>query len=892
MKRGMYFTMDGVFAAFIIITAAVLLISYTQSTPAPTSLQLTASDTITVLSTLTLGELGTPLMQQVLDTNLTTANDTVLHAIAVLWATNNSLAANFTNATLANLSTSLSYGVYAEGQEIFSIQRSPQSKARFITTAKQQVSGIAPGQPLSGSTATAYLRRIENKSTSSFAYFGGFVGQGNLTVFLELPADVTSLRIQSLVAELDTPQNFTLTINNVFCGYIKPVQWNMTPTAWDLSGCIPLLGPGNNSLRLNYSNLTNAYVAGGYIKATYATDVFSGIQQINQTHYRFPGIEGVANLYDAVLVPQTMRNMTIYLHYTSNDPTVISYLSIGEKTVWSSNQTGEVKVLLTDANFTNVSLDYTFLSNKTVPVRFSSFNSTETILTGGNADIIVITDYSGSMKKDIDTDAQGNVVQVTNCAAVYASSNVRRSHLARCLDKEVVNITMAYTGNRLFPIHYYRDRVYNYTNPYDVAALNGWFETGFPQNADDRTCIACALSEAYGMFTQFNQTNRSRHVILMSDGLPTHCTGAGCTGMSSSYGSLACEGYCDTSGACQSPPSVCTDSQCAPAMTNAYYVAQKLKNDFNATIHTVAFGQVGNCLNATQTLQRIANITNGTYYEGRNVTELRLIYDNISLSILERLQLVSQTVQVPGNVTPSILHNDSYIHILHDPTTSGSLNMIEVTRQSPPFGSCTPTVPLPAQIIIKDAHIVSYSGIHWTSAVMLNNNLVYNLSDFLVPFDRLGDPYRVFLPTNLLRTTNNFLVQTADSPTNITGCSNNNSLVYNALVPSATPRTAVLANATGCTWTIEKDLGGFQTLAIPKSYTGANVCLYTSTGISYDTSDALQEAVFQILRELDFDGDGRIFISLSEENLEIIVTKISSVPYLWGPSLIEVRVWQ
>jgi hypothetical protein len=176
--------------------------------------------------------------------------------------------------------------------------------------------------------------------------------------------------------------------------------------------------------------------------------------------------------------------------------------------------------------------------------------------------------------------------------------------------------------------------------------------------------------------------------------------------------------------------------------------------------------------------------------------------------------------------------------------------------------------------------------------VTVNGQPAFNLSDFFAPYYRLGDPYRVNVPLPLINTSNTIFVNTGDNNTDSAGCSQNNSLVYTAFVPSATPRTAVLQNAVGCTWTIENDNGGFQVVAIPKSYSGGNTCSYTSASISYDNTDALQQAVFELLDELDFDDDGRIFLSLAEEDLEVIVTKISSVPYLWGPSIFEVRVWQ
>jgi hypothetical protein len=43
---------------------------------------------------------------------------------------------------------------------------------------------------------------------------------------------------------------------------------------------------------------------------------------------------------------------------------------------------------------------------------------------------------------------------------------------------------------------------------------------------------------------------------------------------------------------------------------------------------------------------------------------------------------------------------------------------------------------------------------------------------------------------------------------------------------------------------------------------------------------------------LDFDGNGLVDINLNTEDLEVIVTTVEAVPYMWGPSIIEARVWR
>lgn len=897
-RRAVYFTMDAAFAltliAFAIIFASQLSVYSTDRT----SSTLLAQDVLLSLESMTLAELSAhqPVVSDILADTALTGNDTVLYGVGFLWVTNDTRLDNLTE-VLANV-TPVQTGLRLRIQDEIVYEREGLSRNLSASAALQQITGIDEGKPLGGTSSTAFLRRLSNKQNSVFAYFGGLIGQGNVSILIELPADVNSSRINSFSLEGDPEIDYDLLVNEAFCDSFSPSTPSLVPDFLDLDACIPLLQPGTNNISLHFVNITDGYIAGGAVRIDFTTDTFTSNIDLNRTRYVFPEVVGVANVFDAFTVPQTLLSMEGRLHYESPGGGVVSYLTVGEKTVWESNQSGEVDVLLSDADFLAAGLDYSLLSNRTVPVRFASFNTTSTVLTGGNADVVVVTDYSGSMKKDIDSWAQGNAGSVDDCPNLYMDNDIRRTHLGRCLGKEVVDIVMNYSGNRLWPVHYESDDVVRYENPEDQEALMSYYETfsgTWPQQGKGKTCIACALSEAYEVFDENPDLNRSRHVILMTDGLPTHCTDAGCSGRSSGYGSKICEGLCDVSGQnCNSFGSMCTDSSCGSAIGNAMVVAQDLVDDWNVTFHTVAFGPVGTCDNATQLLMDIASLSpNGTFSYSDDPEELRDIYENISTSILQSVELVAQTVVSDSELTLSTLHGDSYIEALHEQTTTpAKQNEIEVTRQTPQLSGCTDTVNFPSGVRIAEARLVSYSGPYWTDLVVANDEQVLNLSEFFVSYSRLGDPFQVNIPISYLSNSTEFTVNIGESPTNSSGCSLNNSVVYTALVPSATSRTPVLPTAEGCVWTIEFEDESNSTAPIPSDYSGPNTCSYTSSSISYNPDDALQVAVYQLLEELDFDEDGRLFISLGEEDLEIITTEVEAVPYLWGPIVVRAEVTQ
>ena len=888
-----FYTLDALLAATLVITAVVLLGQVSTSQAHELQTSYAAQDVLLSLNQLPLADQPHTWIPAVINDTALQAEDSVLYAIGYLWTINDSRASEL--AAIIDQAVPDRFGMRLELQEEELFVREKATSNR-VSASVQQITGIDEAKPIAGTSSSAHLVRVRDKQTSSFALFGGFHGQGNLTRTLTLPADLTEERVRALELELDTPAPFTLHINNEVCETLTPQEEAMVPDFWDVSSCAEHLQPGNNEIQLTYTNLSAAYVAGGQLKARFTTDELTSPTDFTSTTYAFPGITGAVNLYDGFVVPQTLTDLEVYLNYQATDNDTLSYLSIGEVTVYEHHGNGSFEVTLTNEDLQ--ALDYTRLSNTTVPIRFASITTSQQVVTGGDADVVLVTDYSGSMKKSIQDYSQGNAGNVKNCAAVYEDEHIRRTHLARCLNKEVVDILLNFTGNRLWPTHFVDNEVHTYYNPEDQEALTGYFETftnNFPQQGSGQTCVACALSEAYEVFAQESASNRSRFIILMSDGLPTHCTAAGCNAHSSVYGEQQCVGICDVEGQnCGEWEHICTDGSCDPAISNTLQLAQDLRDDFNVTIHTVGFGPVDTCSPATQLLVDLAELTNGTAAWSTDPQDLRDIYQEISFEILDAISFESQTAIIPsGNFSPSTLDPSSYIKATHEPySTDAGQQQIEITRQTEPLSPGTATVEFPEELTIQSAVLTSYSGPHWTDVVVVNDVTVYNLSNYFVSYQRLGDPYRISLPNNLLDAQNTITVRTGDSPDNQTASSEANTIIYTGRVPAASTRTPVLERAEGCTWTIENVDGSTQTSTVPAAYNGSNTCSYTSQEISYDTQDSMQVAVYSLLEQLDFDNDGSIFISLEAEDLEIILTEISSVPFLWGPILMRAEVWQ
>ena len=112
------------------------------------------------------------------------------------------------------------------------------------------------------------------------------------------------------------------------------------------------------------------------------------------------------------------------------------------------------------------------------------------------------------------------------------------------------------------------------------------------------------------------------------------------------------------------------------------------------------------------------------------------------------------------------------------------------------------------------------------------------------------------------------------------------------IIPNSVTYTSVLGNAEGCTWKVQVNQGVDKIISVPKDYNGGNSCVFNQSDTIYNINDSNQIAALQIFEILDFDSDGDVDLLISEGDVEIETLTISKVPSLWGPAIIEIRVWE
>ncbi|MFA4946250.1 MAG: VWA domain-containing protein [Candidatus Micrarchaeia archaeon] len=526
--KGLVFTLEALSALLLLLTLSYAL-SLSTSTSAEQGyshegLHTLAQDSIGALSKLRLRDVRRdPAVARLFeDGSFSEANnnDSVMAALGSLWATNNT-----GNATLARelaqtlmtrvMPSHVNWAVAFEGDIIYNT--SAPAPERSLAASRRIVSGVNSSQPSTGCVARAFLQRIRGKNERAYAFFGGFVGQGNITAVLRgISADAA---FNSLVVELNAGNDFNLVVNGFDCGELHradPAD-NYSVDSWTVTDeeCLSQLdataSENNVSLNFTQGGLAYAYVGGGFVEAVYETSEITPTWSTMQRTY-LPGIQGLANYYGSFYVPGQLTGINATLHFYNN---YTSYFRVGNKTVMHNRGSANEQVIFIpyanfSANFTDAEL-----SSRTVPVRFEVFaNATGQT---GYADVVLITDVSGSMNWKMSTDYQNGVIRACDNPALY-DSDTQRLSVAKCVDKSFVQAILEGVGNQIALVSF-SSSVSSYTNfstDYDYleSEIDGYTQGG-------GTCIACAINKARELLAN-SAANRTRYIIVMSDGVPNY----------------------------------------------------------------------------------------------------------------------------------------------------------------------------------------------------------------------------------------------------------------------------------------------------------------------------------------------------------------------------------
>ena len=513
-KKGLIFSADIAIGLLILLT--ILFSSqYLFSVPEAYSekfyeqMNLVSADLLNSLTELKVYEASnlSPTIANLISTNYLTEDEldiSVFNLILSLWAqgddenneTKKELAKNITReiiSSIGNFSQNFNLSILAYNTTLYG-NYSILPKTKNIVSAALVESSYGLGKPKYGYMARAYLTDID-KEDSSYLYFGGFVGQGNITATLKLPSDAN---IISAYLEAYAGASFEIYINGNLSGSFTPTTFSNFSA--NVKGFVNKtnLKPGNNIIEIKFTsgNITDWYLGGGFLRVTYRTSEFYEIREAGKRRYRFPGINGLINLYDSFYIPGDLKNMSIYLHYNNNVTGSTIYLTIANATIFKSNATGEQSIVLNDTqilqNLSSSGLSYALLSEKTVPIKFGTETLALEEYFGGVSDAILITDVSGSMRWRMDADGVNGVARACDDPNLEDPSTQRIS-VAKCVDKDFVDGVLNVSGNRVGLVsfttsvdktHELSDNITSLKNQIDSYTPLAW------------TCICCGINKA------------------------------------------------------------------------------------------------------------------------------------------------------------------------------------------------------------------------------------------------------------------------------------------------------------------------------------------------------------------------------------------------------------
>ena len=797
-KKGVFFSMDVLIAVSIIFMSILVVYPVLKH---PYHESFVQSDLMVVLSTLKIGEINNSYVNNNLIPNgkINDLNKSLIEQVGEFYVNNITLAKELANEILLSFNTSENIGIWYGDDMLASKNKTSFENARNSEIDRQIISGISKGESVTGYSSRVYLT---NSMQTKYFYFGGYVGEGNISANLNYGGDLSQI-----ILELAVNKDFDVFINNNYSGHYTNASSELTPAIYDLSAYKSKLEPGENTIKISGENL---HIAGGYIKIIYRDS--AGYEE--PFKYYFPGIEGVINLYDGFYIPGILNNLKISLHFNNNR---ITFLIIGNTSVFKNSTAGE-KTINIDNNYLSSILNYSAISLKTIPLRFGMENISYVSNLSLNSDIFSVAPLPSSFN------AAGGVEII---------QNANRNFINEILKVSTTRVGLVGIYSDVIPNNYYHNLSRNMTSL--NSTINNW-------NLKAGVCLCCGINKSIQGLLSSSSSIKS--VVLMADDKPT----------------LSCGG---------------------DATEDAINAACNAWTNYGIRFNTIS---LGNKQRGQDMLQKIANCSNGSYYQG-DYSDITNLYKQAAEDLIKFIYY-EQTVESTGIY--SRLYPDSYIEFNY-------------TKEKAPYGviisyekgftnEYSGSFDLPNNSTIVETSVISYSGSRWTDNAKINDISVYNLSRYGVDYIRLGDPYSINIPNNLVQKNNNITITTGLSPSNSSVGSLSNKIIYKT-IKNMTSYSPIYAHSNGCLWNIQFEDNTNSTMNIPNNYSGENICYYSSGRKELgDENDAINIAVYDLFKLLDSDSNGKLDIKFSEQNLEISSSEIKGIPYIWSTQ-IQIRRW-
>ena len=191
MKRGVFFSIDALMALGIIFFVILLAYPIIKKDSFGTEIHY---DLLETLSALSISEINNAYIQSLLATSqLNASNNSLLKDLGELYISNTPLAKDVASSILQDIETKENIGIWYDTTLLASKNSSSIENAREIKTSRRLLSGVKSGENITGVSARALL---STASQTSYTYFGGYVGQGDLTFTTEYNGTISSAQME------------------------------------------------------------------------------------------------------------------------------------------------------------------------------------------------------------------------------------------------------------------------------------------------------------------------------------------------------------------------------------------------------------------------------------------------------------------------------------------------------------------------------------------------------------------------------------------------------------------------------------------------------------------------------------------------------------------------
>src|SRR3989344_4063689 len=348
-NKAVFFSSDALMALVIILLTILVAYPIIKYSKHENSMK---SDIIQVLSTLKIGEIQNSYVQSLIsEEKITDLNKSILEQIGEFYVTDIDIAKAIAESVLSGLDTKDNIGIWYGNKLIFSKNSTAIETAKDVDAERQIISGIREGENLEGFSARAFLT---NSLQSKYFYFGGYVGDGNLSARIDYEGEIENIKV-----EIAINKDFDIYINDIFSGHYEKSVSDFSPAVYNLDSYLSNFHSGINEIEFAGDNL---HITGGYIKINYDDSVFYE----QPTKKYFPGMQGIINLYDGFYVPGNLNSMEIRIVLDSREKV---YLSIGNKTIFNQSTSGVETITKTNSEILSILGNYNNYEMKTVPLR-------------------------------------------------------------------------------------------------------------------------------------------------------------------------------------------------------------------------------------------------------------------------------------------------------------------------------------------------------------------------------------------------------------------------------------------------------------------------------------------------------------------------------------------